>query len=174
MELRERLSVALSDAGASQADLARACKIKAPSVSDWLSGKTKLLKGPNLIRAANFLNVNSEWLGAGKGPMRGDSPKGRLDAELVRDVAQALQDVFREQGKVFHLEEAPDLFIRLYEGRVATGETLTVQDAVAVGRWLERGGSDVGAEAMPAQGGTEKDAGAKATNATSPPSRKHS
>lgn len=48
-------------------ELARAVGVKPPSVSDWLSGKSKTMEGPNLIRAAKFLKVNSTWLGTGVG-----------------------------------------------------------------------------------------------------------
>lgn len=48
-------------------DLARAVGVKPPSVSDWLSGKSKTMEGPNLIKAAKFLKVNSTWLGTGSG-----------------------------------------------------------------------------------------------------------
>ena len=48
-------------------DLARAVGVKPPSVSDWLSGKSKNMDGPNLVRAAKFLKVNSTWLGTGLG-----------------------------------------------------------------------------------------------------------
>lgn len=48
-------------------DLARAVGVKPPSVSDWLTGKSKNMDGPNLVRAAKFLKVNSTWLGTGVG-----------------------------------------------------------------------------------------------------------
>lgn len=48
-------------------ELARAVGVKPPSVSDWLSGKSKNMDGPNLVRAAKFLKVNSTWLGTGAG-----------------------------------------------------------------------------------------------------------
>ncbi|MGS0705035.1 LexA family protein [Acinetobacter sp. ANC 3781] len=48
-------------------DLARAVGVKPPSVSDWLSGKSKTMEGPNLIRAAQFLKVNTKWLATGVG-----------------------------------------------------------------------------------------------------------
>ncbi|MEG2265707.1 MAG: XRE family transcriptional regulator [Acinetobacter sp.] len=48
-------------------ELARAVGVKPPSVSDWLSGKSKNMEGPNLIRAAQFLKVNSKWLATGIG-----------------------------------------------------------------------------------------------------------
>lgn len=42
--------------------LAKACGIKPPSVSDWLSGNTKRMDGVNLIHAAECLRVNPKWL----------------------------------------------------------------------------------------------------------------
>lgn len=48
-------------------ELARAVGVKPPSVSDWLSGKSKTMEGPNLVRAAQFLKVNSKWLATGVG-----------------------------------------------------------------------------------------------------------
>lgn len=41
--LAERIQEALDDTGAIAADLARACGVKPPSVSAWLSGDTKSL-----------------------------------------------------------------------------------------------------------------------------------
>ena len=76
--LKERLELAMAGPPAvSQAALARACKIKPPSVSEWLSGKTKRLDGENLFRAANFLNVNPEWL-AGLSPNMYPDDSGSL------------------------------------------------------------------------------------------------
>lgn len=66
--LRERLRSALDEKGATQADLARAAGVKSPSVSNWLSGETKQLKGTSLVKAAAFLGVHEAWLNEGKGP----------------------------------------------------------------------------------------------------------
>ncbi len=69
MSLSDRLTLAMSSAGISQADLARACKVKPPSVHGWLSGKAKFLRGENLLLAAAALGVNQQWLATGEGPM---------------------------------------------------------------------------------------------------------
>ena len=58
------------------ADLARACNIKQPSVSDWLSGKSRSIDGSNLIDAAEFLGVNAKWLIKGVGLMRPGAATG--------------------------------------------------------------------------------------------------
>lgn len=69
--LKDRLTRAIEEnPELSQADLARSCKIKAPSVSDWFSGATKTLKGSNLLNAATYLGVSPQWLATGQGPMR--------------------------------------------------------------------------------------------------------
>ncbi len=70
MNLAERLQKALEERpDVSKADLARACGIKQPSVSDWFNGKTKRLTGSNLLEAARKLGVRPEWLATGLGPM---------------------------------------------------------------------------------------------------------
>jgi len=80
--LAERLAQAMKGPPVVKAvDLARACDVKAPSVSDWLNGKTKKLAGMNLIRAAARLNVNPEWLGTGRGPMRLNASAARPQTE---------------------------------------------------------------------------------------------
>lgn len=65
--LSERLKVAIADAGISKTELARRCGVKPPSVSGWFSGKSKFLRGENLLRAAAALNVSDTWLATGRG-----------------------------------------------------------------------------------------------------------
>lgn len=71
MPLADRLITAMARAGLSQADLARACDVKPPSVNGWLSGKAKFLRGENLLKASAALGVNEKWLATGEGPMLG-------------------------------------------------------------------------------------------------------
>lgn len=56
------------------AALARACGIKPPSVSAWLSGHTKSIDGSHLLAAARLLRVRPEWLADGLGHMREREP----------------------------------------------------------------------------------------------------
>lgn len=74
--LADRLHEALKHAGISRADLARACGVRPPSVSDWFSGKTKNLSGLNLLNASKALGVRQEWLGSGKGQMIDTNKQG--------------------------------------------------------------------------------------------------
>jgi transcriptional regulator with XRE-family HTH domain len=83
------------------ADLARACRVRAPSVSDWLSGKTKKMEGANLLLAAEFLNVDPWWLATGEGQMerRANAPAPQKQEKLGAH-AQALVDALTEADKV--------------------------------------------------------------------------
>lgn len=69
MSLADRLTAAMAHAGISQAQLARSCKVAPPSVHGWLSGKSKFLRGENLLCAAATLGVRQQWLATGDGPM---------------------------------------------------------------------------------------------------------
>lgn len=79
--LADRIQEALDDTGAIAADLARACGVKPPSVSAWLSGDTKSLKSSTAIRAAEFLKVNQLWLTEGRGPKRTEGGPAGAAAE---------------------------------------------------------------------------------------------
>lgn len=68
--LSDRLKLAMTEANAKPADLARACGVSTASVSDWLSGESKSIKAANLLKAAKFLNVSPDWLATGQGHMR--------------------------------------------------------------------------------------------------------
>ena len=66
-------------------DLARAVGVKPPSVSDWLSGKSKNMDGPNLIRAAQYLKVNSKWLATGLGKPTDEETKSDFNNVTFND-----------------------------------------------------------------------------------------
>lgn len=69
--LSDRLRLAMAETpGMTQVKLAKVCGVSQPSVNDWLSGKTKTVRGPGLLFAAAALGVNALWLGTGKGGMR--------------------------------------------------------------------------------------------------------
>lgn len=59
-----------------QADLARACGVKPPTVWAWVKGDAKSLEATHLMAAALKLGVRPEWLASGKGPMRPQSGSG--------------------------------------------------------------------------------------------------
>jgi len=64
------------------AELARVAKVKSSSVRGWMTGKTKELSGPVLLRVADFFGVNEEWLATGRGP-REPLTNGRLGKSMT-------------------------------------------------------------------------------------------
>lgn len=73
--LKERLQKAMAGPPkVTGAALARACGIKPPSVSAWVSGHTKSIEGSHLLAAARLLRVRPEWLADGLGHMREPEP----------------------------------------------------------------------------------------------------
>lgn len=86
MALKDRLAEVLAGPPRiSQATLARAVKVSQPTVNDWLSGKTKTIKGPTLLAVARFLNVSADWLATGRG--------SRVQAERQHDVKSRVGEV---------------------------------------------------------------------------------
>ena len=70
----ERLKFALSQTdGGTQANLARHCKVKPSSVSEWFNGRSKSMGGSQLLLAAEYLDVNAKWLIDGIGLMKPSS-----------------------------------------------------------------------------------------------------
>jgi hypothetical protein len=134
--LSERLILALAkkaenDVAATQAALARHCGVKAPSVSDWFTGETKVLRAASLVRAAEYLGVRPLWLLEGSGPMTADaSPQPPSDAGPTTtppSLATALPVVLDALGR---LNERQWKLVRLcLEGVVGHPE---MRDDVAV------------------------------------------
>lgn len=97
--LSERLNFLMKAQGRKikAVDLARACKIKPPSVSDWLNGRTKNLEGSHLYLAAKFLKCEPLWLATGVGiPFSGctDSSPPKQPIELENNAEyQAIRRV---------------------------------------------------------------------------------
>lgn len=66
-------------------ELARAVGVKPPSVSDWLSGKSKTMEGENLLKTAKFLGVNANWLASGNG-MPIDKSKQNIEEDELSNI----------------------------------------------------------------------------------------
>lgn len=83
--LAKRLQLCLDSTGHTKADLARACKVRPPSVSDWFSGESKTMRSDALLRAAEFFGVNALWLATGEGPQRpAATPSSAPDPRTLR------------------------------------------------------------------------------------------
>lgn len=91
MTLADRLTTAMTHAKISQAELARRCGVKPPSVSGWLSGKSKFLRGENLLSAARTLGVNQQWLATGQGPMLPQTPSTAVEVASLATLSPTPQ-----------------------------------------------------------------------------------
>ncbi|MBB6579625.1 phage repressor protein C with HTH and peptisase S24 domain [Comamonas odontotermitis] len=89
MTLADRLLAAMAHANLTQAELARRCGVKPPSVSGWLSGKSKFLRGENLLSAARALGVNQQWLATGQGSMLSPEASSGVNAISVPSLSPA-------------------------------------------------------------------------------------
>lgn len=137
--LSQRLKTAMDLAGISQARLARACGVRPPSVNGWLSGKSKFLRGENLLKAAKALQVSEEWLATGKGPMRIEAshikPLNNLDPAVLENLIYMDPITHAGEVQIPVLAAVPSM---------GSGETLTydgdqIINVLPVSRtWLER------------------------------------
>lgn len=81
--LQERVNERMTALGLTNAQVAVACNVKAPTAFHWSSGKTKKMKAEPLLLAAAKFGVTVEWLASGKGP--------KFPAQQTSDVQAAIQ-----------------------------------------------------------------------------------
>lgn len=141
--LSDRLKLAMNHAGISQAELSRACGVKPPSVHGWLSGKSKFLRGENLLRAAAVLGVSQEWLATGKGMMIDQG----LDLQNLQEIAivrEKNSDYFQQIGRGYRADGSINIPMLAAKSSMGSGENLTYEgdqiiDHFPVSKdWLER------------------------------------
>ena|SRR5690348_6840151 len=164
MLLKERIEWALDPKRGprSQAGLARACGIKAPSVNDWLTGKTKAIASENLFDAARYLGVRAEWLATDKEPRL---PSGESDPEaqsLILDpamLAEAEKWVMFEEGAgyKFSPNARAERLIQLYRMVVEDGGSLSPDHAdIVIQQSRARVAAQAGGNASRRKGGSRK------------------
>ncbi len=74
-----------------QADIARACKVRTPSVADWINGKTKSLRPEPARLGAALFGCDQNWLASGTGtPNWVDEPPQPLNQAQPPTLADAL------------------------------------------------------------------------------------
>lgn len=97
--------------------LAAYCGVAAPSVSDWLRGKSKAMEGRNLLAAAEYLKVRPKWLSEGIGPMRGDAPALPSNYNYVPGGYYITECLSIGPGQYFQDDEAA--ILKLTEGNIS-------------------------------------------------------
>ncbi len=111
--LSERVLAAMAHARINQVQLAERIGKAAPSVNNWVTGKTQSLKADTAIAAAQVMGVSVDWLANGKGQMLTNSDEIR-ESLAEYQVAPALHK------------------IPLYSSRAAMGTGFDLQDHVDV------------------------------------------
>ena len=103
----------MSEAGLKQRDLVQATGSKGSSVTNWFNGRTKNLRGENLVRAAALLQVSTDWLASGKGSMTKDpadaSAPGPLLVTNTLDVDMPQYDTGGSMGQGVVLKDQPGI-----------------------------------------------------------------
>lgn len=79
--IADRIAFAMQKTQISQVTLARRCGVAPSSVHGWLSGKSRFVRGENLLIAAKVLAVSPLWLALGKGQMQ----PGKDDLKMFDD-----------------------------------------------------------------------------------------
>lgn len=123
--LAERLTLAMAGPPkVSQAELARACGISPPSVSDWLSGKTKSMDGANLLKAAKRLQVRPEWLADGSLPMQADAAS--------KSVAEPERPPYSPRSLAAKLARPTTFMVPRLDVRAGQGNGVMIRDVVEI------------------------------------------
>ncbi|MDR0576961.1 MAG: helix-turn-helix transcriptional regulator [Candidatus Accumulibacter sp.] len=86
MNLSDRIKQLLEKTGATQAQLARAAKVKPSSVSAWLSGKTKNILGEPALNIADFYKIEISWLVKGIGSMYSPKSINPRDEKNIQEI----------------------------------------------------------------------------------------
>jgi len=138
--LQERLKLAMSGPPkVTQAALARACGIRAPSVNDWISGKTKTIEGQNLLIAADYLKVMPMWLATGKGPMRKGVDGGAQPASKESNVVP-IESRRKSKDSSFITIPQLDVAGSMGPGRVPPDHIEVIRDITVHLDWLKTQG----------------------------------
>lgn len=95
--LQDRIRLALRKAGKNANELAIEININRATVSLWVNGPTKTIKGDNLTKAARALNVNAHWLSTGEGRRsahRADDKPEEIEVyNADRDIMRKIQSL---------------------------------------------------------------------------------
>jgi transcriptional regulator with XRE-family HTH domain len=108
----ERLKAAMKDAGVSQSDLARACRVSPTAVGKWLHDSE--MKADNLACVSRCLGIREDWLRTGR------LPKEREKAEEERDLDQVIVAMSQIVDLLAPLVAALDQFIKSHSATTKT------------------------------------------------------
>ena len=129
--LADRVQERLNALGMSPTQLARAVRVKPPSISGWLSGATKTIKGENLLRAAQALQCTPHWLATGLGPKSSEEAGSPVLAVREETVSYFTDKLIEEGAEILRALD-----------RQSRSEALQWLRGYAAGRKIEPWASD--------------------------------
>ena len=100
MALKDRIKTAMEDAGLNPAELARRTQYTEATVSHWLSGRTKTLKGVSASKLSKVTGFSEKWLIEGRGERKPTNKEPRIStSEAIEkprysDLANRLAELF--------------------------------------------------------------------------------
>lgn len=92
---QNRLKYAIEIRAVTKLALAKHVGIKAPSVSAWLSSKSKSMSAEHAIAVCDFLEITQEWLFLAKGSMddvKNDTHKRKVLTQLTAELPEFAVD----------------------------------------------------------------------------------
>lgn len=92
-EYKDRLAQAMKNAGAGTQQLADGMGITYQAVKRMLDGKSAAFSAPNNAKAAQFLQVNSDWLATGEGDMTTNRDSNVAPGPRIRGSVPLLSSV---------------------------------------------------------------------------------
>lgn len=127
MNLATRLREAREAAGYKEpAALAHRIGVKPSALYQLESGKSKSMKGENLIKLADALDVHPRWLLLGKG--RRESQPVSITAPIIATTLEVLSAYLRIADLPPTMGRDPEMLAMAFTLVVAAGGTLTEQD----------------------------------------------
>lgn len=120
-----------------KSELARACKVAPPTVTDWESGAIKTLEAENMLRICDALGIDPWWLVLGKGNF--DPPITRGKPPLSNEAKKLVLWVERVDGLG---EPASKFFLHIHAALQVAGAFTQVQNS-SQDADLERAAADL-------------------------------
>lgn len=148
--IRQRLEhLQKSNKTKTQAGLAKYCKVKPPSVSKWLNGGTKTLQGQNLLRAAEYLECDPDWLATGNGAwglqeIQDDDTNDKvpsytvkmLDNDFLKDFVISTTDI---DPNISHIEYTENQYRQIFAAKEPDTVRISNMKADNMSGTLEQG-----------------------------------
>lgn len=133
--LADRIRFRLNALNKTQAGLGKYCKVRAPSITKWLNGSTKTLRGQNLLRASEYLECDPDWLAEGRGfwskgkaspsadvHIKSEYEIQAIDAKLLGDFIIDTSDI---DSTISHIEYTEEQYRRIFGAKEPSNIQIT-------------------------------------------------